>query len=249
MRHPLEQGRQLDRFLSQHVPADHLVANGDYSCDTGFVGVSDEAARQSAQECLGKLRSQYGDRARFVMGDHELGKFSTFGSGGGMRLASWRCATEQLGLQPFWQLAIGHYLLMGVNSSLIALPAHQGDALPEEWPEWLTFAGGASGRNPGRVQCASAGATRDFVLSRPHGITVSLARGIRATPAAAGGTDHHRPSAHQTDFVEKPLAVRHSARSIFWANPWSAFHPRCMRLISGGRSVCGYARHSRVVSC
>lgn len=137
MRHPLEQGRQLDRFLEQNLQADYLVANGDYSCDTGFVGVSDEAARQSAAECLGKLRDRFGGRARFIMGDHELGKLSTFGGNGGMRLASWHCATEQLGLQPFWQLPVGNYLLIGVNSSLIALPPHQGDTLPEEWPEWL----------------------------------------------------------------------------------------------------------------
>jgi len=137
MRHPLDQGRQLDRFLSLNVPADYLVANGDYTCDTGFVGVSHEPARQSVAECLGKLRAQFGGRARFTMGDHELGKVSTFCGSGGMRLASWRCATEQLGLPPFWQMVVGNYLLLGVTSSLIALPAHQGDALAAEWPEWL----------------------------------------------------------------------------------------------------------------
>lgn len=136
MRHPLEQGRQLDRFLEQNVQADYLVANGDYSCDTGFVGVSNDAARQSAEECLKKLRARFGDRARFTMGDHELGKLSTFSGNGGMRLASWHCVIGELGLQPFWQLTIGNYLLLGVNSSLIALPAHQGDTLPEERPQW-----------------------------------------------------------------------------------------------------------------
>ncbi len=136
MRHPLDQGRQLDRFLSLNVPADYLVANGDYTCDTGFVGVSHPPAAQSVRECLDKIRAQFGTRARFVMGDHELGKTSTFCGSGGMKLASWRCATEQLGLQPCWQLAIGNYRLLGVNSSLLALPAHQGDALAEEWPEW-----------------------------------------------------------------------------------------------------------------
>jgi hypothetical protein len=136
MRHPLEQGRQLDRFLDLNIQADHLVANGDYACDTGFVGVSDSAAAQSVQECLGKLRARYGNRARFVMGDHELGKTNTFSHQGGMRLPSWHCATGQLGLQPFWQVAIGNYLLMGVTSSLIALPAYQGDTLVAELPEW-----------------------------------------------------------------------------------------------------------------
>jgi hypothetical protein len=136
MRNPLDQGRQLDCFLNLNVPADILVANGDYTCDTGFVGVSNAAARQSVEECLGKLRAQFGDRAKFIMGDHELGKTNTFSGTGGMRLASWRCATEQLGLQPFWKLDVGNYFLMGVTSSLLALPAHEGDALPDEWSEW-----------------------------------------------------------------------------------------------------------------
>jgi hypothetical protein len=136
MRHPLDQAPQVDRFLADVGSVDYVVANGDYSCDTGFVGVSDPAAAQSAQECLDKLRAKFGDRARFVIGDHELGKQATFG-GGEMRLASWRVATETLGLPRFWQLNIGRYTLMGVTSSLLALPVHQPDALPEEWPEWL----------------------------------------------------------------------------------------------------------------
>ncbi len=136
MRHPLDQGRQLDRFLAEVQPVDYLVGNGDYSCDSGFVGVSDPAAFQSAQECLDKLRAKFGDRARFTFGDHELGKLPLFGGKGGMRLASWHCATRQLGLKPFWKFAIGRYLLIGVSSPLIALPANRPDVLPEEWPEW-----------------------------------------------------------------------------------------------------------------
>jgi len=136
MRHPLEQGRQLDRFLAEVRPADYLVAVGDYSCDSGFIGVSDPAALQSTQECLGKLRAKFGDRVRFTLGDHELGKRSLFG-GGEMHLASWHVATETLGLPRFWQLTIGRYTLMGITSSLIALPAHQPDTLPAEWPDWL----------------------------------------------------------------------------------------------------------------
>jgi len=136
MRHPLEQGRQLDRFLAAIGPVDYLVANGDYSCDSGFVGVSDPAAFQSAKECLDKLRAKFGDRAWFTFGDHELGKLTLFGGKGGMRLASWHCATRQLGLQPFWKFAIGRYQIIGVASPLIALPACLPDVLPDEWPEW-----------------------------------------------------------------------------------------------------------------
>jgi Calcineurin-like phosphoesterase len=137
MRHPMNQGAQLDRFLNEIGSVDYVVANGDYSCDSGFVGVSDDAAFQSTQECLGKLRAQFGDRAYFTIGDHELGKLTFFGGNGGMRLASWQRTTESLGVKPFWQLAIGNYVLMGVTSPLIALPANQPDTLPEEWPAWL----------------------------------------------------------------------------------------------------------------
>jgi hypothetical protein len=136
MRHPLDQGRQLDRFLTEVGPVDYVVANGDYPCDTAFVGVSDPGAFQSAQECLGKLRARFGERARFTFGDHDLGKLTLFGGKGEMRLASWRCATQQLGLQPFWKLAIGQYLLLGVASPLIALPANQADVPAAEWPDW-----------------------------------------------------------------------------------------------------------------
>lgn len=136
MRHPLDQGPQLDRFLAEVGSIDYAVANGDFSCDTGFIGVSDPAAAQSTQECLGKLRAKFGDRVRFVIGDHELGKQALFGKGE-MHLASWRAATEDFGLPRFWQLNIGRYTLLGMSSSLLALPIHQPDALPEEWPEWL----------------------------------------------------------------------------------------------------------------
>jgi hypothetical protein len=136
MRHPLEQAPQLDRFLAAVGPVDYVVANGDYSCDTGFVGVSDPAAGQSTRECLEKLRATFGNRVRFVIGDHELGKQALFGRGK-MHLASWRAATEIFGLPRFWQLTIGHYTLIGVSSSLLALPVHQPDTLPDEWPEWL----------------------------------------------------------------------------------------------------------------
>ena len=136
MRHPLDQALQLDRFIASVGPADYLVANGDYSCDSAFVGVSDPAAFASTRECLGKLQARFGDRVRFTIGDHELGKLPLFGGIGGMRLASWRHVTGQLGLRGFWQLHIGRYSLFGVASPLIALPAILPDILPDEWPEW-----------------------------------------------------------------------------------------------------------------
>jgi len=136
---PLHKNYLLDRFIAQAGQPDYLIANGDYSCDSSFVGVSDDAACQSARECLGKLRERFGDRLRVNFGDHELGKVSFFGGRGGMRIASWRAAQETLGLQPLWQLRIGRYVLIGVVSSLVALPVFEPDTLPEERSEWRRY--------------------------------------------------------------------------------------------------------------
>ena len=136
MRHPMQRGALLDRFLAEAGPADVVVVPGDHSANSAFIGLSDPAALASAQECLAKIESQYGDRAHFIFGDHELGKVTMFSGRGGMSLASWRAGTEQLGLERFWQLPLGNYVLMGVTSPLLALPANQADTLPEERPEW-----------------------------------------------------------------------------------------------------------------
>src|SRR5215216_483066 len=52
LRDPLHQNHLLDVFLEKAAAADYVIANGDYSCNSAFVGVSDDAARQSARECL-----------------------------------------------------------------------------------------------------------------------------------------------------------------------------------------------------
>jgi hypothetical protein len=133
---PFQKNHLLDAFIEQAQNLDYVVANGDYSCDSRFIGVSDDAARQSARECLDKLRSKFGDRLRINFGDHELGKVSFFGGRGGMRLASWREAQSALGLDPLWHLTVGRFVLLGVVSSLIALPVFEPDTLAEERPEW-----------------------------------------------------------------------------------------------------------------
>jgi hypothetical protein len=133
---PLQQNTLLDRFLTEVGPVDYVVANGDYTANVAALGVSNDDAFQSAHECLDKLRQKFGDRLRANFGDHELGKLRLFGSRGRMQLSSWRRATGELGLQPFWQIAIGNYLLIGVTSTLIALPVFRTDAIAEEWPEW-----------------------------------------------------------------------------------------------------------------
>jgi hypothetical protein len=127
---------KLHQFLATAPASDWLMVNGDYSCDSGFIGVSEEAAGESAAECLGKLRARAGARFAATMGDHELGKVA-LGSGlGGMRLASYERATNGLGLQPFWEIRLGRYVLLGVTSSLIALPAYEREALAAEIPGW-----------------------------------------------------------------------------------------------------------------
>ena len=136
LRRPLDQNHLLDAFVERAGAPDYVVANGDYSCDTAFVGVSDDGARESARECLQKLRQRFAPNFQATLGDHELGKMRTFGRLGGMRLASWHRARQELGLQPFWQVELGNRVLMGVASSLVAFPAFESDALPAERPEW-----------------------------------------------------------------------------------------------------------------
>jgi hypothetical protein len=133
---PFKKNYLLDRFLAQAPGFDYVVANGDYSCDSAYLGLSDDAACQSARECLQKLRAAFGDRLLINFGDHELGKLSLFGGRGGMRLASWHRALDQLSLQPFWQVPVGNYVILGIVSSLVALPVFEADLLNEERAGW-----------------------------------------------------------------------------------------------------------------
>jgi hypothetical protein len=136
LHNPLEKNYLLDRFLEQTGSFDYVVGNGDFTCDCASVGVSDDAAFESAKECLDKLRQRFNTGFRATYGDHDLGKLSFFGGRGGMRLASWQRARARLNMEPFWQLRIGKYVLMGVVSSLIALPIFEPDTLPHERSDW-----------------------------------------------------------------------------------------------------------------
>jgi hypothetical protein len=136
LREPMDKNQLLDQFLQCGAEFDYVIANGDYTCDSAYLGLSDDAAYQSAWECVGKLRQRFGDKLRVNYGDHELGKLSVFGHYGGIRLASWHRARRELGLEPLWRLEIGRYVLLGLVSSLVALPVFQPDMLPVERPEW-----------------------------------------------------------------------------------------------------------------
>ena len=136
LRDPLHQNHLLDPVLALNPEPDHVFALGDYTCDTAFLGVSDDAALESAAECLGKLRSRFGDRLHPLIGDHELGKFSLFGNCGGLRLESWRRVRSALGLSASWQLTLGPYVCLGITSTLVALPAFQNELLETERADW-----------------------------------------------------------------------------------------------------------------
>jgi hypothetical protein len=136
LRDPHAHNCLLDAFLTEAGEADVVVAVGDYSIDSAFVGVSDDAACASARGCLDKLRGRFGSRFLAVPGDHELGKMSLFGGAGGPRLASWERMQGELGLRPFWQHDLDAHRLVGVTSTLVALPIYEPEVLPEEWPAW-----------------------------------------------------------------------------------------------------------------
>ena len=136
LRDPLNQNHLLNCFFEFSDGFDYVIANGDYSVNTSCFGLSDDAALQSATECVQKLRQKFGDKLRLNIGDHELGKLSIVGGRGGMRLASWKRAVEELKLEPFWQIELGKYTLINVVSSLVAFPVFEADALPSERAQW-----------------------------------------------------------------------------------------------------------------
>lgn len=136
LRDPFAHNHLLDHFIERARGADLVVANGDYSCDSAFVGVSDDAAFSSAAECLGKLRTSFGGRFRATFGDHEIGKRMMGGKNGGLRLASYHRARSGLGLETTWRADYGQYVLIGVMSTLLGLPVFESETLENEREEW-----------------------------------------------------------------------------------------------------------------
>jgi hypothetical protein len=139
MRDPLAHNGQLDKFIAGAGEPDLVIANGDYSVDSAFIGLADDAVFETVQECLARLRERFGTRLMAGVGDHELGKMNLFGGAGGLRLAGYRRATQELGLKRFWKLEFGDYVLIGLTSSLVALPVYAPEILPEERAAWDTL--------------------------------------------------------------------------------------------------------------
>ncbi len=137
LKDPLNHYYKLDLFLKKVGNPDFAIALGDYTCDTAFIGIADELSFTSAKECLGKLQSKFGKNFKAIIGDHELGKLSLFGGIGGLRLASYNRAVTELGLEPYWSLKFGKYVLVGITSTIIAMPIFQSEALDEEREQWL----------------------------------------------------------------------------------------------------------------
>lgn len=134
---PMAHNDKLGRVLALNPDPDLVVANGDYSVDSAFVGIADDASCDSAERCLASLRTAYGDdRLLTVAGDHELGKHSLFGGVGGPRFESWRRLGSRLGIPAWWHRDIGRHRLIGLPSTLVAMPAFEPELLPEEAPAW-----------------------------------------------------------------------------------------------------------------
>jgi hypothetical protein len=136
LRDPFAHNDKLGRIIAANPAPDLVVANGDFTIDSGYVGVSDDAALESAALALGELRSAYGDRLLATIGDHDLGKKSLFGGAGGPRWESLLRCERELGLSRFWRREFGHYVLFGFASTPLAWPVFEAEGLPVESAHW-----------------------------------------------------------------------------------------------------------------
>lgn len=136
LRDPFAHNHLLQQVLKPPFEPDWVVANGDYSCDSAFIGMSDPPALQSAKESLGALRARFPGKVLAVFGDHELGKTSLVGGKGGMRLKSLELAQSALGLEPLWTKRFESYVLVGVTSSMVAMPIYIRETLEKEQQQW-----------------------------------------------------------------------------------------------------------------
>ena len=125
--------RALDE-VEEYKP-EWVIANGDYGGDYGGVGLSNEATYDSAALVVRLIRQRFQERARFVFGDHDLGKYSTVLRTGGIRLDSLERGESQLGIPSFWYEVDEGVHLIGVNSSLFTLDLFLPEALVEDVPE------------------------------------------------------------------------------------------------------------------
>jgi 3',5'-cyclic AMP phosphodiesterase CpdA len=76
LRDPCAHNHRLTWIIAANPAPDLVVANGDFTVDSAFVGVSDDAALESSATALAELRRAYGARFHATIGDHDLGKQS-----------------------------------------------------------------------------------------------------------------------------------------------------------------------------
>lgn len=134
---PHAHNHRVTAIVERAGPADWVLANGDFTLDTAFIGVSDDAAFASSAECLRQLRQAYGERLLTTVGDHDLGKMSLFGGAGGVRRRSLERCENELGLQRFWvKTARPGCTLIGVTSTLVAWPIFAVETPPAEQSWW-----------------------------------------------------------------------------------------------------------------
>lgn len=136
LRDPFAHNDKLGQIIAANPAPDLVVANGDFTIDSAYVGVSDDAALESAGLALGELRAAYGDRLLTTIGDHDLGKKSLFGGAGGPRWQSLLRCERELGLSRFWHREFGDYVLFGLASTPLAWPVFEAEGLADEADRW-----------------------------------------------------------------------------------------------------------------
>jgi hypothetical protein len=139
LKSPMAQNHLLNQFFTRSPKADLVIANGDFSCDSAAIGLSDDASFESAGLCLEILRTRLEPSFKATFGDHEFGKMSIIGGRGGLRFRSYERAVQELNLEPLWDLNFGRWRLVGVASSILALPAFLPEILESEKSQWLTL--------------------------------------------------------------------------------------------------------------
>ncbi|HVR35662.1 MAG TPA: hypothetical protein VMS21_07400, partial [Methylomirabilota bacterium] len=185
----------------------------------------------SARECLAKLREQFEPAFEPVMGDHELGKLSMVGRQGGMRLASWHRAVDELGIKPFWRRDFGRYVLLGITSSLVGLPLYAPEILPSEAREWEELRNRHL-REIGDVFESLAPDQRVILFSHDPGALPFLAR--------------EEAISQRVGQIEQTIIGHLHSPVIFWKTRWLAGMPRIGFLGNTPRRITAALREARL---